>query len=1732
MEVRNELVTDEPQALKRLAGLCGIELEYTDNWGHRHSVSEDTLRALLNAMGIAVDTDEALHAALAEQEERPWRRLLAPVQVVRGTPVRIFLTLPEADLERTFHWVLTEEKGARREGRLTPAERAPVERRIFGSEPFMCCAFVLPLSLPLGYHRFELLHENTGEACAAMRLIVVPTTCHQSQAMVSDHRAWGLAVQLYALRSSRNWGMGEFSDLLTLVERCAELGADAIGLNPLHALFPSHPEHSGPYGPSSRLFLNVFYLDVESVVGFNECQAVQERVRSPEFEWRLRSLRDSELVDYSGVAAAKLPVLESLYQWFREHHLPAGTEPGRAFRRFQSERGHALWLHALYETLREHFQRQDPQMQGWRAWPEEYRDPDSAAVKNFAAVNQERIEFFEFLQWQADEQLARAGLRSLGLRLGIGLYQDLAVSADGSGSEVWANRTLYAQGASIGAPPDEFSLNGQDWGLPPMIPARLAEVAYEPFVAALRANMRHAGGLRIDHVMGLMRLFWVPAGRSPREGAYVRYPLDDLLGILALESQRNQCLVIGEDLGTVSEEIREALPRHGVLSYRLLYFERGKEGEFCPPAKYPAQALVAVTSHDLPTLAGYWQGWDLTMRGELNLFPNEQVREQQVIGRAQDRARLLLALEREELLPPGMSVDPAATPEMFPALALAVHRYLARTPARLMMVQLEDVALQLEQPNLPGSAGRYPNWRRKLRLYTEELCDDPVMRALVAVLREEGRGAVLWEPVPPELAPAPGPALIPLATYRLQFNRDFTFADAAELVPYLHELGISHCYASPYLKARAGSMHGYDIVDHSALNPEIGSREDYERFVDGLRTHAMGQLLDMVPNHMGVGSDDNAWWLDVLENGQASAYAGYFDINWRPVKDELRGKVLLPFLGGHYGTVLEAGQLQLAFDLDAGAFGVRYYEHYFPIDPRTYPRILDYRMDRLELRLGTGHPRLLELQSLISGFLHLPLRFDTDPQKIDERRRDKEIHKRHLAELCAACPEIAQFITENVTIYNGVPGEPASFDLLDDLLEEQVYRLAYWQAASDEINYRRFFDINNLAALRQEVPEVFRVTHRLVLDLIAEGKVHGLRIDHPDGLYDPVQYYQRLQSHAKAAMRAYPAGERVEEATNGGAPLYVVVEKILAGYEYLPEDWPVYGTTGYEFANLVNGLFVYTGSEGYMDWLYERFIGHPLRFEDLLYERKRLVMRVALSSELTVLATLLNRISEADRHTRDYTLNGLRNALAEVVACFPVYRTYVTDRQVTVEDRRYVDWAVARAKARSPAADISTFDFIHGILLLDRLAENSDEEYRKAVIKFAMKFQQYTAPVMAKGLEDTAFYIYNRLVSLNEVGGSPNRFGVSIAAFHRRNQERTRRWPHAMLSTSTHDSKRGEDVRTRIDVISELPGEWRKHVFRWRRLNRAKKRKVGNERAPSRNDEYLLYQTLIGAWPLEEMDEPAQEVFRQRIEDYMIKAVKEAKVHTSWINPNLEYEEAVRQFVQGVLRAGERNLFLTDFVPFQQRIARLGMFSSLSQVLLKCASPGVPDFYQGTELWQSTLVDPDNRRPVDYARRQRMLKELKAFVDVPEQELAARVRTLLDTMEDERIKLYLTWKALMLRRAHPKIFQEGDYLPLGALGEKEEHLCVFARSHGEGTVIAVAPRWFHGLLGDTENLPLGWAVWSDTWIEAPPGAEEAAYRNVLTGEPVQVHTRDGHTVFLACELLANFPVALLHAASR
>lgn len=715
--------------LARTAAGYGIQPYYWDIWGQRHDTTPAIQRALLAAMGV--DSDDA--AILAEHEAAGWHRPLVPVQVVRETeqPVRVSLTLPAALAGRPLVWTLTEESGRQHHGELQVAALEPLAQHDVAGHRYQRFAFPLPLTLPRGYHRLTL-------AAAELPIIVVPERCYQPPALAAGQRLWGLALQLYGLRSSRNWGVGDFTDLTEAIDQAADLGADCIGLNPLHELFPAEPDQPSPYSPSSRQFLNPLYLDVEAVADYQQCAAARARVASTEFQTRLARLRATELVDYAGVAAVKFEILGLLYRHFDRHELSRDSQRAQDYRRFQAEHGEALRRMALFDTLHAWFRTLDPAVHGWFDWLPGFHHPAAAAVTRFADDHTVEMGFYGYLQWLAEGQLQAAAERATTRGMALGLYRDLAVGETSHGAATWSDPALYAGGARIGAPPDDFSPGGQDWGLPPPIPVTLQERGYAPFTALLRANMRHSGALRIDHVMALLRLFWIPPGLSPQAGAYVEYPLADLLGILALESQRQRCLIIGEDLGTVPDELRAALAAAGVFSYRLLYFQKrwNEDGEFCPPGDYPAQALVAASTHDLPTLAGFWQGRDIDLREQLGLFPQPGQAENQRADRAADRARLLRALTAAGLVP----VEPTADRPWSSELVLAVHSYLARSPAQLLMVQPEDVCGQHEQANLPGTIDQHPNWRRKLPLALDQWRAEPRLQALAQALRAAGRG--------------------------------------------------------------------------------------------------------------------------------------------------------------------------------------------------------------------------------------------------------------------------------------------------------------------------------------------------------------------------------------------------------------------------------------------------------------------------------------------------------------------------------------------------------------------------------------------------------------------------------------------------------------------------------------------------------------------------------------------------------------------------------------------------------------------------------------------------------------------------------------------------------------------------------------------------------------------------------------------------------------------------------
>lgn len=929
-------------------------------------------------------------------------------------------------------------------------------------------------------------------------------------------------------------------------------------------------------------------------------------------------------------------------------------------------------------------------------------------------------------------------------------------------------------------------------------------------------------------------------------------------------------------------------------------------------------------------------------------------------------------------------------------------------------------------------------------------------------------------------------ASIPTATYRLQFHQGFTFQQASELVPYLHALGVSHLYSSPFFRATPGSLHGYDVCDHNAFNPEIGTREEFNELAAALQSKGMGQILDFVPNHMGIGESTNQWWMDVLENGPSSPYARYFDIEWHPLKRELANKVLLPILGDQYGRVLEQGDIKVEFA--GGKFSLNYQGRTLPLAPRTVRSLLNHAKEILE---RDRHEAAGEIASILFSIEHLPPPTETNPAKIAERTRESDMVKTRLARLCDSEAKALEAIMQAVTEIQ----QPDMRSELDTLINAQSYRLAYWRVAAEEINYRRFFDINNLAAIRMDLPEVFDATHKLAFEMLASGAAIGLRIDHIDGLSDPRGYLAKLQEAYAQFSKADPAAK----------PLYLLVEKILGRGEQLRQDWPVHGTTGYEMTNQLTGVLVDSAAETAFSEAYARFVKRPVDYAMAVYQSKLLVMRISMSSEVNVLGHMLNRISETNPWYRDFTLNSLTTAIREVIACFPVYRTYFNpDTDASEQDVRVVKRALALARRRNPAFERTVFEFLRHVLIPP--ADNPHPVSEGKRRRFVTRFQQCTGPITAKGVEDTAFYRYHRLIALNEVGGEPDVFGVSVDAFHQYNALRLASFPHSLIATTTHDTKRSEDVRARLAALSEMSQDWVRAVRRWHTANRKHRQRIDDEQAPDRNEEYLLYQTLLGSWPLFPMTDLERGIYIRRIQDYMLKAGREAKINTSWTEPNEGWDKAVESFVEKVITPVTGNRFLQSFEPMVARVAELGMVNSLAQTVLKLTVPGVPDIYQGQELWDFSLVDPDNRRPVDYALRAQMLEGLKNPPPAEE---------LLRDWRDGRIKMLITQKLLLLRREHPELFQTGTYTGLKAEGEFSECCIAFEREHVGRRMLVIVPR----LSSRVGTPPIG-DCWRGTRLSGLQADGE--WTNVLTNE---IHT--GSAPLELGKILRELPVAVL-----
>ena len=1401
---------DEPGA--QLASALGLADHYIDQLGARVETSAETRNTLMTALGFPPHLRKAALAQLTQ-----WQKgSLPPWLVVSAfSPKKIDIGI---DLIRA-PWRLLGENEFFLEGRAARTIDLP--------------------SLEAGYYTLHVRQTR----CL---LIVAPPRCYLPPQLDDAHtKAWGLAVQAYGLRSTRNAGFGDFLDIAILAGVLAQKGASFLGLSPLHALFASDRTKISPYSPSSRLFLEPLYLALD-VLG---CEPLAQG----------EALRAPCLIDYPHVWSIKSACLEKLYARFESQ----GLSP--AHRRLRQTRGEALERHASFEALSEHFHAQGLMWAG--VWPPTYAHAQAHDVAAFQRAQEKRIAFHVWLQLLAEEQLAAAARAAKDSGMAIGLYRDLAVGADRYGSEVWSNRQRYVRDVSVGAPPDLLGPLGQSWGFPPFHPLALQMEDFAPFRELLAANMRHCGALRMDHAFQLTRLFLVPDGAPARDGGYLHYPFEAMLAILRLESQRHGCMVIAEDLGTGPAGFSERIMQDGILSSRILSFERYADGAFKVPQDYPSYALAAMTTHDLPTFRGWRHGFDIDLRATFGVFSEREARREHGLRR-EDQKRWHAALAREAI-PSDLTNDVAAHNDAL--------RFLAHTPSLLLGVQNEDALDEINQPNLPGVFSGPPNWRRRMSETIEAAARDngPYAR-LGALMAQESRSA---RPRQARLAADP-----PIATYRLQLNHTYTFAQAQAALPYLKSLGISHLYVSPIQTSRTGSLHGYDIVDPQQINPELGGLKAFLDFSQTLHAMGLKLIVDIVPNHMTTDADNPFWW-SVLLQGRASDYARVFDIDWARGQD----KIVLPVLRSPYGEALRGGDFKIAYNKDERSATLHYFDHVFPIA------------------------------------------FDA--------------------------------LDEDLVLY---PQTPAR---LHALLERQHYRLASWRLCASDLNYRRFFEINNLVGVRVEDEHVFELTHRALLDLIAQGHIDGLRVDHIDGLADPARYLALLQKQV-----------------GPGFPIYV--EKILGRDEAL-RDWPVAGTTGYDALNEIDGVLLDQRARAPIESFYREVID-PQSSASALQHAKLEILEGSFGSELTAFVQHLGELAAREIETRDLSALALRRALCALIVALPVYRIYGAE----TDDQRSLDHAEMDARAGIATADHDALAF-----LLHLLRDPAEAQTR-------VRFGQLTGPVMAKGLEDTFYYRHAPFLVLNEVGGSPDKFGFSVDAFHEANRLRTEYWPASLVATATHDTKRGEDSRARLLALTAVPEHFLQNGRHFLQL-------VPDMAA---GDAWLLFQSLIGAWPLDE-----QADLEPRMAQFLRKALREARLRSSWADPDEAYEDLCLQRLRHVLADGEARELISEMVGAVQWA---GILNGLARTILKLTLPGVPDFYQGTELWDFALVDPDNRRPVDYAAREALLQAHQN----------TRPQQLLADWRDGAIKQWLIAKLLALRARHQSLFAFGAYEANGSPG--------------------------------------------------------------------------------------------------
>jgi (1->4)-alpha-D-glucan 1-alpha-D-glucosylmutase len=1570
-----------------IARLAGILSGYRDTKGAYVETSDTAKRAVLEGLGLDISSDTAALRTLEELQSRA------------ALPLDPVVTACE------------------REPRLVPLRSGPNLRTLEicainedSSHSISCevrreqgASVLIVPALERGYYRLSLHAKATDFAAA---LIVAPPHCWLLAALESDMRGWGVTTHAYGLRSDHDVGIGDFTLMGKAAEACGKLGASFLGLNPLHALFCADRRRISPYSPSSRLFLEPLYIDTRAAADRLGAPEV-ELLSAPQLAALSVDVRSSNLVDYEAAWRLKRGILDRL--WTRTKN-----SPQQAFAQFKKRHGERLMRHATFEALSEYFAAKG--LNRLDCWPAAYRDVNSTEVDAFRRGNPESIDFHAWLQWLADEQLSAAARKARESEMEIGLYGDLAVGADRFGSEVWAAPKRYAQKLSIGAPPDQLGPHGQNWGFPPFDPFALLGQGLAGFRDIVATNMRPFGAIRIDHAFQLERLFLIPEGQPATLGAYVEYPLEAMLAVLRLESHRARCVVIAEDLGTRPDGFSKAIMRSGILGYRLLPLERKANGSFKSPRDYPRHVVAALNTHDLPTFAGWRRELDIDLRECFGVYSRAEAEERRAERRT-EIAALANRLKHEEI---------AGSNEDGPAL-LAAIRFLARTRAVLAAIQFEDVLGEIQQINLPGPSVGHPNWRRRLSSTVETLTRPGGRLARIAVaMTEEGRS---FRPQRARLADIP-----PRATYRLQLNNKFTFDDAAAIAPYLAELGISHVYTSPIQKARARSIHGYDIVDHREIDPQLGGLAGFRRFSDRLAECGLSPIVDIVANHMSIGGSENRWWLSVLEWGQRSPCAKSFDIDWGHPK--AKGKLIVPLLARNVQEALAAGDFELRFNEADGSFDLWYFTHRFPIRLDDYAQIIS----RVILYCPVQEANDL---ACLANAIQADLRRADAPLRC-------EAHKRQLSTILCQKPAMQTAVSQALAMINIARDVSLRSEALAGLISSQHYRLTHWRSASSEINYRRFFDINSLAAIRIEDPDVFAMVHETVFELVRENRIQGLRIDHIDGLSDPRAYISALQREL-------------------GPGFYIVAEKILDPLESL-RSWPLAGTTGYDALNQFDGLFVDRTSEAIFDAIYRRETNEGQDYKSQLRAAKREILQKHFGGECERLVDDLEHAAKTDPRLSDLTRNELRDGLSALIAALPVYRTYLTSGIPSQEDVSVIE------QARSTIADPETDEALDFIVTL-LLSPNSSTFTQPLQERIRRKFQEITAPVMAKAAEDTMFYRYNRFIALNEVGGDPGRFSISAEDFHQHSAQRARKWPHAMLATSTHDTKRAEDARARLLALTGMAEEWQAMLKDW-------PNSFGSANL-DRGELYLLLQSIIGAWPLELLfgnSSAASFVeFRDRINSFVVKALREAKRRTSWRAPNAGYEKSFIETTAELLAPDSR--FVRCFAPMVRRLAIRGALISIAETVLKCTLPGVPDFYQGTEFWDFSLVDPDNRHPVDYKSRMAGVKA--------EAPLSAMMRD----WQNGHLKQYCVRNLLANRSADPDLYAFGTYQPVMAQDSGAQASIAFRRDQGRSSLFVVALRKFPPESCAEDMLALRSDIIETGRIVIPPGS----WRNLLTG---------------------------------